>query len=344
MASVAAQNGYIKLCSEGVKESSMKKYIKISSPESGDLYIDPDSGEVFQPHDDMYIITSARAIKARIKSGERLRRIQSERSAPAYGDFCWVCYPESGVLFNEVSSADAARLLYLASYMGYDGYLQKDGRYINPSDLPGLLRIQPRESRNFRASASCYLGSDEENRLFLQGGVFHRGALTPTSVAAAGANGMKYTRLYHSSIRYLYQSKRKEDRFLLRLLPVILVSLDAQQNKLCKNNQSLSWRQLCITAGRDATHASRDKTALLQAYIKTAHGAEAVLAYNKNGIYLNPRVAFAGNRAEAESLNNLFVNASIAPPLGQARPPNSFRGILPLVLSEPNKTKPRKDD
>lgn len=47
MASMVAQNGYIKLCNEGVEESRMKKYIKISNPESGDLYIDPDSGEVF---------------------------------------------------------------------------------------------------------------------------------------------------------------------------------------------------------------------------------------------------------------------------------------------------------
>lgn len=322
----------------------MKKYIKISNTESGDLYIDPDSGEVFQPHDDMYIITSARAIKARTKSAARLRRIQSERLAPAYGDFCWVCCPESGVLFKELSSADAARLLYLASYMGYDGYLQKDGKCINPSDLPCLLRIQPRESRNFRAAVSCYLGSDEGNKLFLRGGVFHRGTLSPSDVAAAKQNGMKYIRLYHSSIRYLYQSNRKEDRFLLRLLSVILAFLDPQQNKLCLNSRSLSWRQLCVAARRDATHASRDKTVLLQAYIKTSHGAEPVLAYNKNGIYLNPRVAFAGNRAEAESLNNLFVNTPIASPLGQARPPNSFREILPLVLSEPNKTKPRKDD
>lgn len=212
----------------------MKKYVKITDPEAGDLYLNAETGEVFQPHDDMYVITSTRAMKARAKSAERLRRIQAERHAPAYGDFCWVCFPDEGSLFPDVSGADTARLLFLATYLGYDGYLQKDGQYIHPSELPCLLQIQPREARNFRTAAASYLYCDQEDRLLLPGDIFHRGALAPASIAAANQNGMRYTRLYFPSIRYLYQSKKKEDRTLLRFLAALLTLLHPQRNMLCK--------------------------------------------------------------------------------------------------------------
>lgn len=213
----------------------MKKYIKITDPEAGDLYLNAETGELFQPHDDMYVITSTRAIKARTKSAERLRRIQAERHAPAYGDFCWVCFPAEGRLFPDVSSADSARLLFLATYMGYDGYLQKGGQYIHPSELPCLLQIQSREVRNFRSAVADYLHCDQDGRLLLLGDIFHRGALTPSAIAAANQNGMRYTRLYFPAIRYLYQSKKKEDRTLLRFLAVFLTLLHPQRNILCKD-------------------------------------------------------------------------------------------------------------
>ncbi len=325
----------------------MKRYVKISDPESGDVYLNPETGEVFQPHDDMYIITSTRAIRARAKSSERLRRIQAERHAPAYGDFCWVCYPDSGDLFPGISSTDAARLLYLATHMGYDGYLQKNGQHIHPSELPSLLQVQPREARNFRARVSTYLCCDQENYLLLQGGVFHRGTLAATDIAAANQNGMKYIRLYHPAIRQLYQSKKKEDRILLRFLAAFLTLLHPQRNSLCKGCQALSWRQLWKAIGRDPSHVSRDKAALLQVRIKTTHGTEKVLAYDGNEIYLNPRVAFSGTRGDAEPLRHLFKDAgsnNLLQISGQARPPNSFQGTLPWTSFKPNKTTPRKDN
>lgn len=213
----------------------MKRYIKISDPGSGDLYLNPETGEVFQPHDDMYIITSTRAIKARTKSAERLRRIQSDRVSPAYGDFCWICFPMSNSLFPDLSFADSARLLYLATYMGYDGILRKGEEFIHPSDLPSLLGIQPRETRNFRSAASQYLFYEEDRCLRLRGDIFHRGPLKPNDVAVAKQNEMRYIRMYYPAVRQLYESKNKEDRALLRFLAAFFTLLHPQRNVLCKN-------------------------------------------------------------------------------------------------------------
>lgn len=296
----------------------MKRYIKISSSpdhESGDLYVDPDTGEVFQPQSGEYIITSIDSLQARAASAKRYQRIEAERQSPAYGDFCWLRVAPG--FLQEISAADAARLLYLATFMGYDNRLYAAGVPIHQSKLSQLLHIRPYQARDFLTAAKPYLISDPDNDscLYLQGDIFHRGELKSSAVAAALQDGAQFYRMYYSPVRNMYEAGDGAQYKFLRLLRDILPLLHPTRNIICNMSPAAealsSWRQFCIALGRDPSNVSRDKKFFTELTVPTSTGVESVFACSDDQIYLNPRIVFGGTRVEDLEIHYLFANGKV---------------------------------
>lgn len=327
-----AQNDYT-LSEEVI---AVKRCLKVSDPEEGDFYINPDTGEVLSIQGECIIISPREAV-ARHAASKRYRKVLASKKSPTLGDFCWIKVPCSGELLPGISGNDAARLLYLATYANYNGQLYCGRRRISYKDLPGLLGIRSREAYHFRASVAPFLEADSLGDLSLRGDIFHRGALTSDELSSAERTGARYIRMYFPAFQQLYQSPYEGCRELLRLLNKLLPLLHPYRNFFqrsyavgCADGQALSWRQLCIALGRNPTNAARDKSTLLSAKFQTPQGVEAAVFQSDGKIYLNPRLFFAGNQGALEYLQPMFSCREAFSGIGTGRPKNPLRSLRVL--------------
>ncbi len=222
--------------------------------------------------------------------------------------------------YHNIDAATMARLIYLATYLGYDGILC---RYhtedkITRRDLPDILHLTGAPTSQFwKAVKGKYVFEDEGKQLHLSHDFFHRGKLMENT-------DKQYQQFYIDAVRELYLKtparQHKHLGYIFQMLPFINV----EYNVLCHNPdekdmtkiQFMTPEQFCDAIGYDKDQKWR----LMDVYEKITfptkeEGEQAFCNFVSNSrrfpddrtkIVVNPYVLYHGHHWDKVQLIGEF--------------------------------------
>ena len=277
------------------------------------VVIDVDTGEILQELTDGYTIITAEEKQRRLE--HRQRRI--ERRTPKGVSYVFVNAEQH---FEELSPSTTAKLIYLSTYVNYEGILVSGRTPIKKQDLSRILGISPASAYNFWKEVSpMYITEDEDSEsLFLNREYFTKGSLERKTFKG-------YQKLFCDGIRSLYElnptSKHKYIGYLFKLLPFI----NREWNALCTPDSVylcdlallnlISIDDFCEFIGYQKVNISRlmkmfnslyfeiegmkQKACFFQYNFRTDNGAKMVI---------NPFVLYSGpDKTRDEIQRDLFI-------------------------------------
>lgn len=203
--------------------------------------LDQETGE-FIPMKEVHSYTTEEQYKIKVEKAKRQKELEEKKRADflefsKYGNFIWNVYTVNEENFPNISPATITRLMFISTYLGYDGYLvDKNKNPLQKNDINVLLNLKKFEFYK------TYNELTENNILIESNGVinlnremFDKGALQDKDIMKL-ANDSKYiTRLYVDSIRKLYNSAFKESHKTLSYLFKIMPYINREYNVFCSN-------------------------------------------------------------------------------------------------------------
>ena len=207
--------------------------------------------------------------------------------------------------FSDVAPAHMARLVYLATYLNYDGLLchYNADKPVTRAELPRLLCISKTPTEQFyKAVVGKYI-MERDGKLYMPRDFCFRGSLPEDDAP--------YMRVFIDAIRELYRktkpSQHKWLGYVFRLLPYV----NREYNALCHNPgetdlHKLDWislDELCALCGYDRKHRYRILKIYRDLTFRTERGEEVFCSFVTEGgdwdtakIYVNPNVLYKGHR------------------------------------------------
>lgn len=294
----------------------MKKYIKKSNFETQqEFFIDPNTGEIMNwGNTTVYVQTEEQKQRAKNFFEKTQTTKEVNEQYKSYGKFIWNVYKLSQKSFLEMKSSTITRLMYLATYICYDGYIS-DKKNI-PLDKREIFTIMNLSEREF-----CYFYKNltENNviyeidrKIFINEALFKKGELSPKDLATLSQNEKYVTRIYINGVRDLYSKatvrSHKSLSYLFQILPYVnrdynIVCHNPLETDLSKINK-MNLGEFCEIIEYDKKNISRlckalfEPTFTVDKELKTAMRYVTDKSLNKNSysMFINPRVYYAGNK------------------------------------------------
>jgi hypothetical protein len=203
----------------------------------------------------------------------------------------------------EIKKEDLVKLFYLATFVDYRGYLMNDGLYMKLKDIKRKLRLEHHQFKRFytKMEELGILKCDKNKNVKISSTYFMKGEISEQI-----REYYDYSRLYISSIQYLYEhiDVRKHSQLgnYFKLIPYI----HRQQNTLCWNPASkyedmnlMHVSELKELIGYTAKGVKGFINELLSLRLESG---EAILGFfrteydeGQSYIIVNPKVVYGGN-------------------------------------------------
>lgn len=216
----------------------------------------------------------------------------------------------------DLPPADITRLVFLNTYLGYDGYLMRNERTpMKKSDLPKLLNVSRSTAKYFWRSVSRYYITEKDGKLYPNADVIKRGQLRNDR------EWVKYKWMYFNGIRTLYNSVPISQHKILGYLFLLLPYINVQYNFLCWNPlerefeyiKPMTLREFCDAIGIDYTQRNR----LLAVYDKIVFDVNGSrqkfcnfignpIRKDEMQIFVNPNILYNGMQKEKVEILGKF--------------------------------------
>lgn len=184
---------------------------------------------------------------------------------------------------------------------------------------------QPQVSRFYNVvTGGGYLTVGDNGELRINRDVFMRGDMKPAEIAKIAQDDRYIMRLYFPVVRYLYESADHETRRVLNYMYKLLPFMNREYNIVCHNPletdiekvKPMRIGEFCEAIGYDKTHSGRISRMLFKPEFKVKDHYESAIAYVVNKslrredfcIYVNPRIFYAGNRANSVKVLGAFFD------------------------------------
>lgn len=148
------------------------------------------------------------------------------------GGFTWLIFNYCKELFPEMQSQTLSRLLYLSTYINYDGILMKNKDCcITKGNMNELLKLSTQTFYDFynEMISLGFIKELETGKLLINDDYFFKGKIENVHFDKC------LIRLSHGNVRYLYEnvkpSKHKQLGYVYKLIPYI----NKKYNTLCEN-------------------------------------------------------------------------------------------------------------
>jgi len=206
----------------------MSKIIKVLDTDTGEL-------KEFTEQDGFKYSTNETREIIKLKREQQQKKEFFQTYTNEYGGFIFSIFKHCKEFSNhkELNQCDLARLIMLATYVGYNGMLLSDNaKSINKNNMNQVLKLGNETFCKFyNKLVNLNIIYQDEDKLYLNKQYFFKGEV---SVHKAYIKQKDYTRLYINSIRYLYNNvsatKHKHLGLIFRMIPYI----------------NLKWNLLCI--------------------------------------------------------------------------------------------------
>lgn len=289
------------------------------------IFVDPSTGEAKPMYEPFEIVTQAQ--KALEKERRKCYALQKEkenfikRKAKESGIFVWYIFDTAKEIFPQLKNADITRLIYLATYTGYGGFLEKQGKPIQIQQLGQIMKLSDKAVREFVRTLKMSKIIDEKNgKIYIDKQIFLRGSLNKTALEY---RDKAIIRIYINAIRNLYESSdargHKRLCYLYKLIPYV----NQQFNVVCLNPQETSYEAIELVSlgefakmlGYDESNVSKLCKELFEIkFLKNGVKHRAIsyllldsLSKNRYRIVVNPFLYYAGSflgMSEAEFESN----------------------------------------
>lgn len=217
--------------------------------------------------------------------------------------------------FSGLTPQDAARLVYIASFIGYDGALKINERKdMEVNDVKKLLKLSEATFNRFWKAVS--------GRFIFQDGA---GALTVRNGFSRGPQGKiteRREKVFLQSIRSLYRNTPASRHRYLGYIFQHLDQISVQYNALCENPfeedlnhvSLLTVQEFCRMIGYDKSQAARLRRVYDTITFEYGGVMKRFCAFtdfdrktNDQFVIVNPHLFYAGERAEkVEILGKFF--------------------------------------
>ncbi len=301
----------------------MKQFIQTKLTDGSIMLVNPNTGEVLDTSSQIVYVYTEEERKKRKEYFNKLNekelvKKQISEAYEKYGNFIWYVYELTTKIFPSLKASYITRLIFLVTYMGYDGMLRKSPNSpMKKRDLIYCLNISEREYYNFMKCMSENqiikegLGEHEEY-FYVNNEIFAKGSVTGESIVSFAKRNTFITRLYIDGIRRLYSNatvrSHKTLSYLFRLIPFI----NREYNVVCFNPletdkrkiQPMSLSQMAECLGYEHSNASRlykilkeitfivdDVKVPAMRYVTSEIGN-----YDEYSVFINPKLYYAGDK------------------------------------------------
>lgn len=228
------------------------------------------------------------------------------------GGFIWNIHDNAKALYPDIRDASLTRLMYLATFLCYDGYL-KDGR--NPvvkNMLPMYLNISKREYYRFwKEMTISNLMYEHDGKIYLNDEMFVKGSIERSKIKYFAVQEKYITRIYIAAVRELYKTATKESVKFLGYLFRILPYVNREYNVCCfdplETNidyiEPLSLGDFADIIGYDRSSVNKLAKVLHNPKFIVGGKERNAMRYvaasgtssDTYGMFINPRVYYAGS-------------------------------------------------
>ena len=302
--------------------------------------INTKTGEIqeLDPGDELVTEKERIARRKYMKRQEEKKRddYAKSRELATKGDFVWTSYssqmPYNLYLSNgdvPIKSATITRLIYLATFLNYDGVLVDDEikDKTSPShpamtkqEISKKLNLATRTAQHFfeEVEANGIL-TETNGKWRLSSKYFFKGKVDKDDVMSQAQQNIYIIRAYKTAIRSLYRQATVSSHSTLGYLFQIIPFVNRAYNIVCFNPRERDFDKIVpMTVGEfadilgyDRSNASRLYHILRYPHCKTSNGSFRMIRYvsgeewGKEYFYMfvNPRIYYAGsNWSKVEAL------------------------------------------
>ena len=257
-----------------------------------------------------------------IRTETQLRFIESKRELGDHeeenGGFVFTFFKQSRSInerFPSLVAADIARLMYIATFTAWQtGRIQYDnGRVIDRKAIEGMFKLSDKRARQlFERFVSEGILTEKDGCVFVNPTVFYRGSIADAPV---DLKDLKYTRMFKTTVRDLYEKSEGRTIAQLALVYSIMPFLNFGSNVVCHNPDESDEDLLNpMTLDDLAVQLEyKDAAKLKTAMNKVKIGGKAVFGFFENPndrrtkrIVVNPRAVYAGDGKQLAAIKILF--------------------------------------
>lgn len=279
--------------------------------------LDIDTGEVI----DKSKIYCYQTLENRKKQLEYLKHkkeleIESQRineKFKEYGSFVWNVYDISQQNFSNVKASNITRLMFLSTYLHYNGYLMYNQRTVmNKKNMNQLLGLSERGFQYFyKDMIKNNIFEIQDNKFYINTNIFKKGNLSKSKITKLIQQNKFITRLYIDGVRELYKKSTAHSHKTLSYIFQILPYVNRQYNIICLNPleenlddiQCMSLGEFCHTINYDIHNIRQLRKNLFEPTFNI-HGkiTNAIYCVSKGlnnsncRIFINPMVYYAGDK------------------------------------------------
>ena len=283
------------------------------------LFVNKKTGEIFDSKGQSVFIQSVEErqqiknhfINCQIKE-EKKKYI--ERQYKEYGNFVWMVYSMLQCNFLNISPSNLTRLMFISTYLGYKGYLQKSrNTFMNKDDVFEILKLSTREFNRFYTEMfDNKILCDKQNKIFLNNDIFIRGNIKAKQVGQIYQQEQMITRIYIKAIRELYNKATPRSHKTLSYIFQAMPYVNRDYNMCCFNPletniyniKLMNLGQFCDIIGYDKNNSKRLLKILFEPKFQVDNREESAMNYvikhsldqTTYGMFINPRVYYAGNK------------------------------------------------
>lgn len=281
-------------------------------------FIDPDTGEAILPTgESLYVQTEEEKRKVKEFFSKKARsefvRQQINEQYKDYGSFVWNVYSINQKSFPQLKASNITRLMFLSTYVTYDGYLMYGKKMnMNKANMFELLGLSDREYRAFyKDMIDNSILYEKDDKIFINAEMFGKGKLSKKYITKFASQEKYITRLYIDGVRSLYKKSTPRSHKTLSYLFQVLPYVNRQYNIVCFNPleeclediQGMSLGQFCEIIGYSSHNSGQlfkylfEPQFIIDGQVKTAmrYVVDKSLAKETYSMYINPRVYYAGN-------------------------------------------------
>ena len=216
--------------------------------------------------------------------------------------------------FSRLSAQDTARLIYAASFLGYDGILKVNERQnMTISDLESALQLSKSTFNRFWAKVKGYYILENEDGSLTVKDYFFRGRQKRGSE--------RLTKIFIEKVRALYRNTPTSKHRYLGYIFQLLSYVSVQHNVLCLNPLEtdleqvslLTIKDFCRIIGYDESQAARLQKTYGDITFPCDGEQRHFCAFVDCGrktddrfVIVNPRIFFAGDCFERVEVLGLF--------------------------------------
>lgn len=199
---------------------------------------------------------------------------------------------------GNLSAETAARLVFLCTYLDYDGhFMLTERRRMKKNDLQEVLGLSTGTTHKFWTEVNPAYIAEDDDGLILTNGDIIRGAITDY--------GKSYQKFYNTAIRKVYKNTKATRHRHLGYIYQVLPFINIEYNILCWNTdekelddiEQMSIAEFCDMIGYNVA----EYTKLIKIYKGITFEINDHLEYF---------LTFVANEAEASSIR-IFVNPRI---------------------------------